>query len=78
MEEKYIPTLPQKLFRVILGTVLVPLFGDMCILIWLFSTVDNAIPEKDFHGLLIISYIFATIFTAIPTFIMRLLLEFTT
>lgn len=69
-ELTYKPTLWQRLSRVILGTLLVPLFGDICMLLFLhysnkltFTSVSELIfGLKD-------SYLGALILTGIPTFI---------
>lgn len=78
-ELTYKPTLWQRLSRVILGTLLVPLFGDMCV--WLYISKGDIIgiigiltPPHFF----IITYIIAILFTGVPTLIFRIIMEWST
>ena len=76
-ELTYKPTLWQRLSRVILGTLLVPLFGDICVVIyeigWEIIIVLMTAP-----AFLAITYTFAIIFTGIPTLIFRVIMEWST
>ena len=69
-ELTYKPTLRQRLSRVILGTLLVPLFGDICILLFLGEFIK--------YEYYIITYIIALVFAGIPALLLRLSLEFST
>lgn len=76
-ELTYKPTLRQRLSRVILGTLLVPLFGDMCVLIYFLS--QGEFETRHLHPVfLMLTYIIAIIFTGIPALLLRLSLEFST
>lgn len=76
-ELTYKPTLWQRLSRVILGTLLVPLFGDMCVFIYFLS--QGEFETRHLHPVfLMLTYIIAIIFTGIPALLLRLSLEFST
>ena len=63
------PTLRQRLIRVILGTLLVPLFGDICMILFLFSHKLTFESVSELIFTLKHSYLGALILTGIPTFI---------
>ena len=65
-ELTYKPTLWQRLSRVILGTLLVPLFGDICMVLFLYS---NKLSVSELIFKLKDSYLGCLILTGIPTFI---------
>ena len=78
-ELTYKPTLWQRLSRVILGTLLVPLFGDICVFIYsekgnITEVIKIFVP----FYLFILTYIIAIIFTSIPTLIFRIIMEWST
>lgn len=82
-KEECRPTLCQRLLRVILGTVLVSLIGDIVILF--FNGLAREIIRKitiggteGFAFVFILSLIYALVFAGIPTLIMRLIVEFST
>ena len=81
-ELTYKPTLWQRLSRVILGTLLVPLFGDICV--WIYSIYSEGGDITDILKLLvhldffIFTYIIAINFTGIPTLIFRVIMEWST
>lgn len=69
-ELTYKPTLWQRLSRVILGTLLVPLFGDICML--LFLHYSNELTFESVSELIFTlkhSYLGALILAGTPTFI---------
>ncbi|MBR3424649.1 MAG: hypothetical protein IKG79_01175, partial [Neisseriaceae bacterium] len=68
-ELTYKPTLRQRLIRVILGTLLVPLFGDICMILFLFSHKLTFESVSELIFTLKHSYLGALILTGIPTFI---------
>ena len=62
----------QKNVRVIFGILLIPLFGDIFILLFLGKLIS---PFMDFEKFLL-TYFVALIFTIIPTLIYCLIIEF--
>lgn len=74
MEEQYIPTLSQKLFRVILGAVLVSWIGYIFIIVFsgLVFTIKGI---NDFVGM-IFTWSIAFIFAGLPTLVIYLIAEF--
>ena len=78
-ELTYKPTLWQRLSRVILGTLLVPLFGDICVLIYsVKGDRTEILTLREPLDLFITTYIVAIIFTGIPTLIFRIIMEWST
>lgn len=74
MEEQYIPTRLQKLFRAILGAVLVSWIGYIFIIV--FSGLVFKIKEiNDFVGM-IFTWSIAFIFAGLPTLVIYLIAEF--
>lgn len=77
-ELTYKPTLWQRLSRVILGTLLVPLFGDMCVWLYISKGDINIIGILTPPHFFIITYIIAILFTGVPTLIFRIIMEWST
>ena len=74
----YTPTLLQRLSRIIIGTLLVPLFGDICVL--LYSLGWDLVTEDlmKLLGFLAFTYLIALFVTGIPTLIFRVIMEWST
>lgn len=63
----------QKIFRIILGTLLVPFFGDICIL-WFFT--ENIFFFINKLDIFLLSFAAAFLCVSIPTLLVRLWIEF--
>ncbi len=63
----------QKIFRIILGTLLVPFFGDVCIL-WFFT--ENIFFFVNNLTVFLFSFAVAFLCVGIPTFLLRFWVEF--
>lgn len=63
----------QKIFRIILGTLLVPLIGDICIL-WFFT--ENIFFFINKLDIFLLSFAAAFLCVSIPTLLVRLWIEF--
>ena len=74
----YTPTLLQRLSRIILGTLLVPLFGDICVLLYALGWDLVKEDLMKLLGFLAFTYLIALFVTGIPTLIFRVIIEWST